>query len=214
MTERIKALLGGVDVPTSLGNRYNVAPTQPLLAMTNPTLKSFTPMSWGFPSSHREGGSLLINARSETVDRLASFREAFNGRRCLIWADGFYEWKRSGLPRPQPYFFYRADREPFAIAGLWSPVTNTDGKAAVVITTEANQVMHPVHDRMPVILHPDGASLWLQPEVHTETLKALLQPYPSAEMACHPVSDRVNRAAAEGAALLEPVTIYEQRDLF
>ncbi|HMO05887.1 MAG TPA: SOS response-associated peptidase [Kiritimatiellia bacterium] len=214
ITERIKALLGGLDVPTGLVGRYNVAPTQPLLAMTDPSMASFTPMTWGFPPAHRDGGSLLINARSETVDRLASFREAFSHRRCLVWADGFYEWKRAGLPRPQPYFFYRTDRAPFAIAGLWSPIPEASGAAAVVITTEANQVMHPVHDRMPVILHPDGASLWLAPEVHPETLKALLQPFPSSAMACHPVSDRVNRSSAEGAALLEPVTIYEQRDLF
>jgi putative SOS response-associated peptidase YedK len=214
ITERIKALLGGVEVPPAMAGRYNVAPTQPLLAMTDPTLRTFAPMTWGFPPAHREGGTLLINARSETVDRLASFRDAFAGRRCLIWADGFYEWKRTGQPRAQPYVFYRADREPFAIAGLWSPGTNAPSASAVVITTEANQVMHPVHDRMPVILHPDGASLWLQPEAHPDTLKALLQPFPSAEMACHPVSDRVNRTAAEGATLLDKVTIYEQRDLF
>lgn len=209
--EKIKAIFAGVDGDEWLPPRYNVTPAQRIPALFDSTPEKLAWPTWGFPPTQPKRPP-LINARSETVHQLPTFRESFRARRCIIFADGFYEWKRAGQPRPQPYFFQLVDGAAFALAGLWQQ--DESGTSAVVLTTEANTLMQPIHDRLPVIFTPDAAHLWLNRETSMDTLRALLQPFPSARMSCHPVSDRVNRSSAEGPELIKPVQIHEQIDLF
>lgn len=151
-------------------------------------------------------GARLINARSETVLEKPSFREAFKKRRCIIPADGFYEWARTG-GRKQPYYFRLRDDQPFGFAGLWDRWEDQDGEvieSCTILTTEANEVLASVHDRMPVILHPRTYELWLNSDSqNAESLKELLQPFPESEMTGYPVSTRVNDPQADGDNLLE-----------
>lgn len=209
--EKIKAIFDGISSEEWLPPRYNITPAQRIPALLDAEPDHLAWLNWGFPPSQPKRPP-LINARSETAHQLPTFREAFRARRCIIFADGFYEWKRAGQPRPQPYFFELADQGAFALAGLWQP--GEPDAQAVVLTTEANTLMQPIHDRLPVIFTPDTARMWLNRETSPDTLRALLQPFPSDRMRCHPVSDRVNRSSAEGPALIEPAQIHEQIDLF
>ncbi len=149
-------------------------------------------------------GARLINARSETVREKPAFRQAFKQRRLLIPADGFYEWRRTE-GRKQPFFFQMRDERPFGFAGLWE---RWEGEGRVVnsctiLTTEANEVLRPVHDRMPVILHPDDYGLWLEGgERERSLLRELLRPYPAEEMVGHPVSPLVNSTRGRGPELI------------
>jgi putative SOS response-associated peptidase YedK len=215
--ERIRAIMADTAFDDGPYENYNITPGQLIPVMIKPDMRHLEWNPWGYQphAGHRDGSSPpLINARGETAHSLPSFRGSFAQRRCIIWADGFYEWKRTpGAPRPQPFFFAMQNQRPFPLAGLWTPGTD-NAAGCLVITTEANQLMHPVHHRMPVILHPDGASLWLQPDASPETLKTMLQPFPSGEMTCHPVGFRVNRAESQGPELIAPVTILEQTELF
>jgi len=223
-TERIKAIFAGITSGEWFVPRYNVTPGQLV-----PALKTLHPphvewMNWGFPSKAERGQSdnkrLMINARAETVNKLPSFRDAFLKQRCVILADGFYEWKRdTGTAKPQPYYFALKDQSPFALAGLWtnnaahqSDQPGQDG--CLVITTEANSIMHPIHHRMPVLLSPESTALWMNPDTNPETLHAMLQPYPSSSMTAHPVSDRVNKPGNDGPELIAPVKIFEQTSMF
>ncbi len=218
LKDRIKAIFAQATFDAITGSRYNVTPGQRIPVMTDPGMNRVLDMTWGFASTARpEGqasGSLLVNARSETVHRLPSFRDSFSQRRCLIFADGFYEWKRVPGSRPQPYYFSMDDSSPMIMAGIWTASRIDNEPACAIITTEANQLMHPVHNRMPVLLRVDGAELWLQPDANTETLLTLLQPYPSSSMHCHPVGFKVNKSDSEGADLIEPARIVEQTELF
>jgi putative SOS response-associated peptidase YedK len=144
-------------------------------------------------------GAKLINARSETVTEKPSFREAFKRRRCLIPSDGFYEGARAG-GKKQPYFFRLRDEQPFGFARLWDRWQGREGaviESCTILTTEANDMLRPVHDRMPVILHPEDYELWLDDdERKTELRRDLLQPFPAGEMLGHPVSTLVNSAGS------------------
>ncbi|HMP90721.1 MAG TPA: SOS response-associated peptidase [Kiritimatiellia bacterium] len=216
--EKIKALFDDVRIETELTTRYNITPGQPLLAIMSDDLRNVGVMNWGFPST-TEKNRPHINARGETVHRLATFKHAFSAQRCLVFADGFYEWKRDpGQPEPQPWYFYPADGSMLMIAGLWTSDEKARGSTinrnGLVITTEANQLMHPIHNRMPVIFTSESAKMWLQPETSPETLKAMLQPCSSGLLRAHPVSRRVNRRSAEGPDLIQPVQILEQTSLF
>lgn len=208
--EKIKAIFANIVDGTWLPPRYNITPGQTIPALINPAATSLSWLRWGISPS-RPKQPPLINARSETAHQLSTFREAFAKRRCIQFADGFYEWKRVIPTRPQPYYFHHADDCLLLLAGLWEP---GEPPTCVVLTTEANTLMQPVHNRMPVLLDPESARLWLQPETHPETLKAILQPCPSRDLRCHPVSERVNRANNEGADLIAPVKIFEQGALF
>ena len=155
-------------------------------------------------------GARLINARSETVAEKPAFRDAFRRRRCLIPATGFYEWKREGS-RKQPFFFRMKDEAPFAFAGLWERWKAADGKvleSCTILTTEANEVLLHVHDRMPVILHRSEYELWLDnDERKRDLLKDLMRPFPTEEMTSHPVSTLVNSPQNTGAELIERLAI-------
>jgi putative SOS response-associated peptidase YedK len=190
--------------------RYNVAPTQPVpVVRIDNGQRSFALVRWGFiPSwvTDPRRFSLLINARAEAVLDKPAFRNAVRRRRCLIPADGFYEWKSEG-GRKRP--FYAAAGNLVAFAGLWESWMGPNGEemeTACIITTAANRTLRPLHDRMPAVIPPEAFDMWLDcARVDAETAAALLVPAPEDIFAAHEVSTAVNRAANDGAALIEPV---------
>jgi putative SOS response-associated peptidase YedK len=197
---------------SSVEARYNIAPTQSVLAVRQTDdEREAVMLKWGLiPSWAKDAaiGSKLINARSETVGEKPSFREAFKRRRCIIPADGFYEWQRTG-GRKQPYFFRLKDDRLFGFAGLWEKWRTPEGEGletCSILTTEANEALSMVHDRMPVILRPDDYELWLADDAGKQDLrKELLRPYPASEMTAYPVSAAINSPQHQGEELLRPV---------
>jgi len=191
------------EVPT-LEPRYNIAPTQlvpTVLRLPKQSDRGLHLLRWGLiPSWAKDSaiGARLINARAETAAEKPSFRSAFRQRRCLIVADGFYEWQRQERKK-QPFYFRLQDGQPFAFAGLWEHWEAPDGEAiesCTILTTEANEVLLPIHDRMPVILDPKDYDLWVDPAVQKpELLQGLLRPYQSKAMTSYAVSARVNNPA-------------------
>jgi putative SOS response-associated peptidase YedK len=155
-------------------------------------------------------GGRLINARSETVEEKPSFRQAFKQRRCLIPADGFYEWQRTG-GKKQPFFFRMRDESPFGFAGIWERWKGKDGEAinsCTILTTQANEVLLPVHDRMPVILHGDDYELWFDEDVRKlDLVKEMLRPFPASEMVGYPISTLINSPRNQGAELVEQMAV-------
>lgn len=203
----IQSIFDGIDADEWLPPRYNITPAQRVPAILDAALAQLTWLVWGFPPTQPKRPP-LINARAETAHQLPTFRDAFRSNRCILLADGFYEWKRDpALPRPQPYYFRRVDEGLLLLGGLWRPGAPD---TCVILTTEANRIMQPIHDRMPVLFTLDAARMWLNPETHPETLRAMLQPCSSETLLCHPVSDRVNRSAGEGPELIQPSKIVEQ----
>jgi putative SOS response-associated peptidase YedK len=190
--------------------RYNIAPTQPIpVVRLDNGRRSFALVRWGLiPGWVKDprGFSLLINARAESVLDKPAFRNAMRRRRCLVPADGFYEWKQDGA-RKRP--FYAAARRLVAFAGVWEPWIGPNGEeveTACIITTAANRTLRTLHDRMPAVIPPQAFDLWLDcAKVDAETAAALLVPAPEDTFAPHEVSTAVNRAANDGAALIEPV---------
>jgi putative SOS response-associated peptidase YedK len=150
----------------------------------------------------------LINARGEIVEEKPAFREAFKRRRCIIPADGFYEWQRAGGAK-QPYYFRMNDEGLFGFAALWEEWRTAEGEGletCSILTTEANESVSPVHHRMPVILHSDAYDLWLDEDVRKQGLRReLLCPYPASEMTCYAVSRSVNSPRHQGKELVQPV---------
>ncbi|MBD2462653.1 SOS response-associated peptidase [Oscillatoria sp. FACHB-1407] len=193
--------------------RYNIAPTQPapvVLAMADEP-RHFQLLYWGLiPSWAKDPkmGARLINARAETVAEKPSFRAAFKRRRCLVVTDGFYEWQRSDTGK-QPYYFQMRSHQPFAFAGLWEHWQGADGSeidSCTILTTEANDLLSSIHDRMPVILHPQDYDLWLDPDMQqTDRLEALLQPYDTDPMMSYPVSPRMNSPKYDDPTCVEPI---------
>ena len=207
--------LFNLDEVPSLMPRYNIAPTQDV-AVVRPKMegegRELAMLHWGLIPSwakERKMASRMINARSETVAEKPAFRRAFRSRRCLIPADGFYEWQQKAY-RKQPYYIHMEDRQPFALAGLWERWQSNGGQpieSCTIITTDASELLWPVHPRMPVVLPQETYDLWLNPKVQeTERLLALLRPYPSKEMAMYPVSTLVNHAGNEDPRCIEPMS--------
>jgi len=194
--------------------RYNIAPTQSILAVRqSDDGREAVVLKWGLIPSWAKDDSMsarLINARSETVTEKPAFREAFKRSRCIIPADGFYEWQRTE-GKKQPFFFSMRDERMFGFAGLWDRWKEEGGKvieSCTILTTEANEVLLPVHDRMPVILHHETYDEWLNTDVRAlESLKELLRPYPSSEMTSYPVSARVNNPRNQGEELITRMAI-------
>lgn len=186
--------------PPEINPRYNIAPTQEIATIWNDSeqqTRQFKGMKWGlipFWSKDVTIGSKLINARLETVTEKPAFRKAIRHQRCLILADGFYEWKTEGKTK-QPYYFSLNERSPFAFAGLWDSWKSPDGDdriSCTILTTEANESVQPVHHRMPVILSADIYSDWLNPSLNQpEQILSLLQITP--QLTVNPVSSKVNR---------------------
>lgn len=185
--------------------RYNIAPTQEVLVVVKPpdaAQRQARLLRWGLIPQWAEGSAIssrMINARAETVATKPAFRRPFHERRCLVLADGFYEWQRQDRWR-QPFYIRLRDGRPFAFAGLWERWVPQDGQridSCTLITTVANDLIQPLHVRMPVILAPEDYDLWLDPGVqNAERLRQLLRPYPPEEMKAYPVSKRVNNPAA------------------
>jgi len=196
--------------------RYNIAPTQSVAAVRHNAAadRELVPLRWGLiPRWAKDPavGNRMINARSETVAEKPSFRSAFRRRRCLIPADGFYEWRKIG-GRKQPYYIHMADQQPFAFAGLWEHWESgaEQIESCTILTTEANALMSGLHDRMPVILAPGDFDTWLNCEQRDwQHLTPLLASYPSDQMHYHPVSTVVNSPRNQGPELVAPV---EQHD--
>ncbi|EAZ88450.1 SOS response-associated peptidase [Crocosphaera chwakensis] len=193
--------------------RYNIAPSQEILTIveTSKSQRQLKAMKWGLIPSWAKNdktGSKLINARGETVAEKPSFRNAFKHRRCLIIADGFYEWQNVGKNK-QPYYIHLKNRQPFAFAGLWE-VSNSEQTEEVlsccIITTEANELMKPLHHRMPVILSRDVYSQWLDHNVFDrEILESFLTPYGSDAMLAYQVTQKVNRPTNDHPDCVEPI---------
>lgn len=193
--------------------RYNVAPSQavPVVRRDPDGTRRLDMLRWGLVpgwARDRSIGNRLINARAETVAAKPAFRSAFQRRRCLIPADGFYEWRALAGAR-QPYWIGFSDRSLFAFAGLWERwKAAEDGpflETCTVITTDANRVVATVHGRMPVILPPGAYDAWLDPASTRESLGSLLRPCSDQRMVAYPVSRRVNDPRNEGADLSEPM---------
>jgi putative SOS response-associated peptidase YedK len=194
--------------------RYNIAPTQMISAIAEiENTRKISLFKWGLiPSWAKDDsiGSKLINARAETLTEKPSFREAFAQRRCIIPASGFYEWQKTLKGAKQPFYFYLEAKEVFGFAGLWEEWLDRDSgeltKTCTIITTEANEVLKPIHDRMPVILKSGDYDFWLDEKVKdTSKLQNLLVPYPAEEMHSHAVSRSVNNPAVNSEELIVPL---------
>lgn len=186
--------------------RFNIAPTQ--LAPVIPPSGELKLMRWGLTPSRagdKGAAALLINARSESVAVKPTFKRLLEHQRCLVVADGFYEWKKSGAQR-LPYRFQLAGREPFAFAGLWDRGTDRQGKPEerfVILTTRANRVVQPLHDRMPVMLAPAQAEAWLKEDWQALSEAGLLEPLPAERLESYPVTPKLNNPRFDGPACLE-----------
>jgi len=178
---------------------------------------------WGLVPSWAKDlsiGDRLINARAEGLASKPAYRRAFERRRCLMPADGFYEWRViPGRKQKQPYFIARADREPMVFAGLyevWRDRSDADApwvRSCVIVTTDANEKLAPIHDRMPVVLPETAWGEWLDPDNHdTTTLTRLLVPAPADEFLAYPVSTLVNKPGNQGPELLDPVPEADTSD--
>jgi putative SOS response-associated peptidase YedK len=211
--EIIAAAFQLAQVPT-LELSYNIAPSQSaatVLKTSTQTERQLEWLTWGLvPSWAKEKklGARLINARAETVAEKPAFRTAFRRRRCLVLADGFYEWQTSQTGK-QPFYFHLQDHQPFAFAGLWEqwqPPTGSLLQTFTILTTSANTLLQAIHHRMPVILQPQDYDLWLDPEITApEVLQPFLQPYSAEAMAAYPVSTAVNRPTHNKPECIEPL---------
>jgi putative SOS response-associated peptidase YedK len=200
--------------PADLGPRYNIAPTQPVAVIANEDgPRKLELFQWGLiPSWAKDAkiGNSLINARAETLAEKPAFRTALKRRRCLVLADGFYEWQKLE-GRKQPMYIQLKDGQPFAFAGLWetwrpggadSPVLKT----CTIITTEPNALTATIHNRMPVILPPADYEAWLTPgELPAVEALALLHTYPAEAMQARPVSTAVNSPAHDSETCIQPL---------
>ena len=191
--------------------RYNIAPTQEILAVRHrrdAPGRELVRLRWGLVPSWADapGGNLLINARAESVASKPAFRDALRKRRCLIPADGFYEWRRKDRAK-QPYYIRRKDERPFAFAGLWEHWRRGEQSidSCTIITTEANALVRPLHDRMPAILDVEAFERWLDPAASDpDRLLPLVEPYAAERMTAFPVAAAVNRAGFEDPQCIEP----------
>ncbi len=198
--------------PVRFAPRFNIAPSQPILAIPNDNKLAADFFVWGLiPMWAKDPtiGSRLINARGETLAEKPSFRGSYRHKRCLILADGFYEWKSIGDKKTKtPYYIHMQDRQPFAMAGLWDSWESPDGsslKTCTIITTTPNELMETIHDRMPVILHPRDYAKWLDAAPQTpENLQPLIKPFNADVMSAYPVSTLVNKPANDMPELVVP----------
>lgn len=198
--------------PEKFAPRFNIAPTQPILAIPNDEKFTADFFIWGLiPMWAKDPaiGNRLINARAETLAEKPSFRGSLKYKRCLILADGFYEWKSSdGKKSKTPFFIHMKDRKPFAFAGLWDSWNSPEGsqlKTCTIITTEPNELMSLLHNRMPVILHPRDYDKWLDPSSQTpDQLIPLLKPFPAEMMDAYPVTPLVNKPSNDTPELVVP----------
>jgi putative SOS response-associated peptidase YedK len=201
--------------------RYNIAPSQDIAVIRSDEndagtmMRTLDMLRWGLVPSWAKDlkmGHSLINAMGETVSAHASFREAFKRRRCIIPADGFYEWKKVDAETKQPYCFGMKGGELFGFAGLWEQWTDRESgetvRSCAIITTTPNELVAPIHNRMPVILHPADNAAWLgEAPDELATFSALLRPYPAERMTMWPVDKRIANVKNQGRELAEPISV-------
>lgn len=198
--------------PADLVPRYNIAPSQEVLVVANRTQRLLRPARWGLvPRWARDPsiGHRMINARAETLAQRPAFRELLERRRCVIPADGFYEWRRLDRRTRQPFYLRGRDGAPLALAGLWDVWRAADGArlaSCTIITVPANGTVSPIHDRMPAILPPAGLDAWLDPApAPAAELTSWLRPSPGDELDAYPVSNRVNTPDHDDASCIAPL---------
>ena len=209
---QLRAAFPGLSVPDDMPPRYNIAPSQPVAVIPNDGKNQLDFFIWGLiPSWAKDPkiGNRLINARSETAAEKPSFRAAFRRRRCLIPADGFYEWKKAASQKTKiPMLIRLKSGQPFALAGLWDSWYAPDGSnilSCTILTTHPNDLVKDIHNRMPVILPAESYPLWLDPgEPDPNQLQDLLAPYPAQQMTAYAVSTLVNNPANDLAACIAP----------
>lgn len=201
----------GIAAPASYLSRYNIAPGTAIPAVRHrPSGREVAALRWGLVPSWAksdEPSARLVNARAETLAAKPSFRDALRSRRCVIPASGFYEWKSTGRTK-QPWLFHRHDEQPFALAGLWDHWSTPDREtveSCAVITTDANELMRPIHHRMPVMLTPEQCLRWLDPHVTDEaSLALLLVPPPEETMTAIALHTHVSNVQHDGPECLQP----------
>jgi putative SOS response-associated peptidase YedK len=210
---QVIAEIFGLSALPELEPRYNVAPTQSVAAVRHQVKgpgRELVWLRWGLVPAWADDpsiGNRMINARAETAASKPAFRAAFKSRRCLIVADGFYEWQSHG-GKKQPFFIGRKDQLPFGLAGLWEHWEHggQELETCTILTTEANSLLQPLHDRMPVIVPEQEFELWLDPAVtKAEQVEPILRPYPAGEMTAYPVNPIVNSPRNDVPACLEKV---------
>jgi putative SOS response-associated peptidase YedK len=212
-SEDIATVFDVHQIPGVLEPRYNIAPTQMVAAVRvdpESSARELVRLRWGLVPAWAEDpaiGNKLINARGETVGSKASFKRAFKSRRCLVVADGFYEWQKAGKGK-QPFHIKMKDGKPFALAGLWERWTRGDQpiESVTIVTTEPNDLVKPIHRRMPVILHPSDWDAWLDPgNEDIDALAVLLTAFPADAMVAQAVSKAVNNPKNDAPVCVEPV---------
>lgn len=203
----------GIAPLPGLRARYNIAPTQPVAVLRGDPQRHWAEVRWGLiPPWAKDPaiGNRMINARGETVADKPAFRTPFAQRRCLIAADGFYEWQRLDNGRKQPFYLRRYDGSPFAFAGLWERwhdrPGNTTIESCALITTTPNELVRPIHDRMPAIVPSNRFDVWLDPDASREQLQRLLVPYTETAMQARPVSAWVNKPAHDDPRCIDALT--------
>ncbi|MCC6190869.1 MAG: SOS response-associated peptidase [Anaerolineales bacterium] len=199
--------------PAGLAPRYNIAPSQAVAVVANEPERKLEFFQWGLiPSWAKDPkiGNKLINARAETLAEKPAFRAALKRRRCLVVADGFYEWKKLD-GRKQPMYIHLKDGRPFAFAGLWEVWRSPQDelfKTCTIITTEPNALLEGIHNRMPAILPPESYDLWLAPgDQAADAVLPLLRPYNPADMRAVAVSSRVNSPTTDSPELVLPLAV-------
>ncbi|MBX3086386.1 MAG: SOS response-associated peptidase [Anaerolineae bacterium] len=198
-------------LPQDFSPRFNAAPTQQLPVLLNKDPHQFEMLRWGLVPSWSKGIDnkySMINARSETLTEKPSFKKALEQRRCIVPADSFYEWKKLDDGTKQPMRITLKDEDLFAFAGLWDTWKSPDGgiiRSFTIITTDANDLMRPIHDRMPVILSREAEKRWLDDQTDLSGLTTLLRPFSPEQMRAYPVSKRVNGANIDEPSLIMPV---------
>ena len=211
--EGLRALFDFVE-QLNLAPRYNIAPTQEIAAvrLEDDGKRHLRQLRWGLVPSWAKDlsiGARMINARAETLAEKPSFRSAFKAQRCLILADGFYEWRAEGKGPKQPYRITLADGGAFAFAGLWERWREKESEQTVesctIVTTVANDALKDIHHRMPVILPPQDHGAWLDLTLPKDEALALLKPYADDQVAFHAISTQVNKVANDDPSIIEPV---------
>ncbi|RBI59129.1 SOS response-associated peptidase [halophilic archaeon] len=193
--------------------RYNIAPGEPLEVITNEATDEIDQYHWGLiPFWADEPGEGIINARSETASEKRVFADAWESRPCLVLSSGFYEWQKQNVGPKQPYRVYREDTSAFAMAGLWDVWEGDEEQISCVtiLTTDPNEMMSPIHDRMPVVLPTDAEERWLSAGPNER--KTLCQPYPGDDLAAYEISTRVNNPGNDDPSVIEPLD-HEQPGL-
>jgi putative SOS response-associated peptidase YedK len=211
---------GVQEITDDLQPSFNVAPTDNVAVVLNNGVKQLVAMRWGlvpFWATDPKIASKHINARAETLTVKPAFKDAFKRRRCLVVADGFFEWQKQGATKI-PLFIHLEPERPFGFAGLyeiWTPPLGEKLVTCTIITTEANELVRPIHDRMPVILSKDAEDFWLDSAVEDHRrLLDLLQPYQASDMSAFTVSKLVNSVKNNSPECIEPVSVMGQPPLF